>query len=102
MKYTITDEEAANLVREIASLQTEVKMLREMNEQLKSINPLSYYQLCPKCHGQGAVSKPPYVAGDVSSWVQSAATFQCDVCNGMKVLFVSIQNTDDLPHTQSI
>ena len=26
------------------------------------------YQLCPKCNGQGQVSKPPYIAGDVHEW----------------------------------
>lgn len=46
------------------------------------------YQLCPKCNGQGTVSKPPYVAGDVNQWTSSSTSFQCDVCNGAKVLLV--------------
>lgn len=44
------------------------------------------WQLCPKCNGQGIVSKPPYVAGDVHQWASSSSSFTCDVCNGVKVL----------------
>lgn len=41
--------------------------------------------VCPKCSGQGIVSKPPYVPGDVHQWTSSSATFVCDLCNGTKV-----------------
>lgn len=44
------------------------------------------YQLCPKCNGQGTVSKPPYTAGDVYEWSSSSCQFQCDVCNGQKII----------------
>lgn len=44
------------------------------------------YQLCPKCNGQGQVSKPPYIAGDVPEWSSSSVIFQCDVCSGAKVI----------------
>lgn len=45
------------------------------------------YQACPKCQGQGIVSKPPYVPGDQSSWsTSSAMSFQCDVCKGQKII----------------
>lgn len=46
----------------------------------------SAYQLCPKCNGQGIVSKPPWVAGDVDQWTSSAASYICDLCNGAKVI----------------
>ena len=46
----------------------------------------SALQLCPKCNGQGTVSKPPWVAGDVHQWTSSATSFVCDVCNGAKVI----------------
>lgn len=46
------------------------------------------YQLCPKCGGQGAVSKPPYVPVDVHQWSSTQTSFVCDVCNGAKVLLV--------------
>ncbi len=44
------------------------------------------FQKCPKCDGQGTVSKPPYVPGDVNQWSSTSATFQCDVCNGQKII----------------
>lgn len=45
-------------------------------------------KLCPKCNGQGTVSKPPYIAGDIHQWSSSSVIFNCDVCNGAKVLLV--------------
>ena len=44
------------------------------------------WQLCPKCNGQGTVSKPPWVAGDVHQWTASQTSFTCDVCLGQKAL----------------
>lgn len=44
------------------------------------------YQLCPKCEGQGIVSRPPWIAGDVYEWSSSATSFTCDVCNGAKII----------------
>ena len=52
-------------------------------------------QLCPKCNGQGIVSRPPWVPADVLTWSSSQTTFQCDVCNGAKILYVP----DDAPNT---
>jgi len=46
----------------------------------------SALQLCPKCNGQGTVSKPPWVAGDVNQWTSSESSYTCDVCNGAKVI----------------
>lgn len=46
----------------------------------------SAYQLCPKCNGQGIVSKPPWVAGDVYEWSSTQSQFTCDVCNGAKII----------------
>ncbi len=50
------------------------------------------YQVCPKCIGQGIVSKPPYVAGDVHSWASTSMSFTCDVCNGSKVIIMAKAN----------
>jgi len=46
----------------------------------------SALQLCPKCNGQGTVSKPPWVAGDVYEWSSTSTSFTCDLCNGAKVI----------------
>jgi hypothetical protein len=48
--------------------------------------PAVPYQLCPKCGGQGTVSKPPYVAGDVHEWSSTSCSFTCDVCDGKKII----------------
>ena len=55
-----------------------------MKEKFQPV--MGEYQLCPKCNGQGTVSKPPYVAGDVNHWASSSSAFQCDVCNGNKII----------------
>lgn len=45
------------------------------------------YQLCPKCHGQGTVCKPPWVAGDIDRWdTATAMNHVCGVCNGAKII----------------
>lgn len=47
---------------------------------------LKYWQICPKCNGQGSVSRPPYIPGDVKSWSSSSTVFVCDICNGAKLI----------------
>jgi len=47
-----------------------------------------HYQLCPKCNGQGIVSKPSWVPADVYQWSTTQASFVCDVCGGNKTLLV--------------
>ena len=46
------------------------------------------YQLCPKCKGQGVVSRPPWIPADQGTWSASQTSWQCDVCNGAKTLLV--------------
>jgi hypothetical protein len=58
--------------------------------------PRTFCQLCPKCNGQGIVSKPPYIAGDVHEWASASITFTCDVCNGAKVLYATPQPVEQL------
>lgn len=48
------------------------------------------YQKCPKCDGQGTVSKPPYVPGDVHEWSSTSAAHVCDVCGGSKVIAMGV------------
>ena len=44
---------------------------------------MSSIVLCPNCGGQKTVSKPPYIAGDVNSWVDSGTpTYPCPTCGG--------------------
>ena len=67
---------------------TKEQNLENSTEQALTIPVVTHsaYQLCPKCNGQGIVSKPPYVAGDVHEWSSTSATFTCDVCNGAKII----------------
>ena len=48
-----------------------------------------YYQLCPKCQGQGLVSKPAWITAEQTTWEGTATSYQCDVCGGAKTLFIS-------------
>jgi hypothetical protein len=57
-----------------------------MSEEIKHNVTLVNYQLCPKCNGQGIVSKPPWVPDDVHEWSSSSTTFVCNVCNGSKII----------------
>jgi len=89
-KYTITDGELSSVIElaiGAAELRKEVQMLRKQLEKAEA-HSQPYYQLCPKCHGQGIVSKPPLLAGDVNEWTGSESSYPCDVCNGAKTLLV--------------
>jgi hypothetical protein len=46
----------------------------------------SEWQKCPKCDGQGIVSKPPWIAGDVYEWSDTVGQHQCNVCNGLMII----------------
>ena len=40
-------------------------------------------ELCPLCRGQGTVSKPPYIDGDVHEWTDGVCGgYTCKMCNG--------------------
>lgn len=40
-------------------------------------------QKCPVCDGQGLVSRPPGIAGDVTTWVDSSTgPYTCRRCGG--------------------
>lgn len=52
------------------------------------------YQLCPKCLGQGIVSRPPYIAADIPSWSSTQMSYQCDVCNGSKIIPQCVLNSE--------
>lgn len=42
--------------------------------------------LCPKCNGQGIVTKPPHIAGDINEWIDNQTQYTCDVCKGNKLI----------------
>jgi hypothetical protein len=50
-------------------------------------------QLCPKCKGQGIVSRPPWIPADQPTWVShTLGPYRCNLCDGMKVI-----DLDSLP-----
>lgn len=45
---------------------------------------MTQMHLCPNCHGQKTVSKPPYIAGDQETWTAGdSKLYPCPTCNGM-------------------
>ena len=63
-----------------------LEILKEINDKLSNLSLNKKVQICPKCNGQGIVSKPPWVAGDVDTWNSTATTHVCDLCNGAKII----------------
>lgn len=47
------------------------------------------WQLCPKCSGQGTVSKPPRLAGDISRWSDSVGQHKCNLCGGKMIISIA-------------
>ena len=44
------------------------------------------FQLCPKCNGQGIVSRPPWIAGNLGSWMSSESSYECNLCHGKMII----------------
>ena len=45
------------------------------------------YQTCPVCAGTGLVSRPPWIAGDVTTWVSCRTDpYECKTCRGLGIL----------------
>ena len=61
-----------------------------LQSQLEKEREFIPYQKCPKCDGQGIVSKPSHIAGDQMQWDSASTNHQCDVCNGSKIIQMMI------------
>ena len=45
---------------------------------------------CPVCDGTGLVSRPPHIAGDVTSWTDNSTDpHPCKACNGTGIVWGS-------------
>jgi hypothetical protein len=43
--------------------------------------------VCPVCNGQGTVSRPPHITGDVPEWSgASTGMYPCKACNGTGII----------------
>ena len=59
---------------------------------------MSEIHLCPYCHGQRTVSKPPWVAGDQITWTGSSAqNYACPTCSGMGYVIVKNESLPIIP-----
>ncbi len=75
----------APMLSEIGAWPEVLQAMEEYANQSKWIP----HQLCPKCNGQGTVSKPSHIPGDVHQWSHPSMSFVCDVCNGTKIILMA-------------
>ena len=54
-------------------------------EQITESTLSSGWQVCPKCKGQGSLWFPPGLPWN-ETYLSSGTTFECDVCNGKKII----------------
>ena len=53
---------------------------------------MSERQKCPVCNGSGAVSRPPWVAGDQDAWSSiCAGPYPCNCCSGAGVIEMPVK-----------
>ena len=95
-KYTTMEKAAKKWLEETDTMQfSEMELLSMFAEsQLKEAKATKHtpMQKCPKCDGQGIVSKPPWISGDQQTWDSTSVNHQCDVCNGQKIIPMSDLN----------
>lgn len=86
----MTQADEKNLKREIGHIfesgANEVRIFNMVKQFISKKNVCISFQKCPKCDGQGTVSKPPHIAGDVFEWVSSEIVHTCNVCNGKMII----------------
>lgn len=85
--------ERANVAFSMGDLQNSIRFLLLHFQEQKGIH-FGEWQLCPKCHGQGIVSRPPWVPFDQEKWSSTGITYSCDVCNGAKMIGKPIINNE--------
>ena len=57
--------------------------------QTRQEEPMDTIHKCPVCDGTGLVSRPPGIAGDQQTWVDSqAAPYPCKACGGTGLIIV--------------
>lgn len=50
---------------------------------------------CPTCHGHGTVQKPPWVAGDQTTWVSTTTgSYPCRCCNGTGIVWTKAEHSE--------
>lgn len=81
----------STIIEGIALLKNKLRQKRPVNPNTEPINVTVYsgFQLCPKCNGQGIVSRPPWIAGDIESWMSSESSYECNLCHGKMIIPIS-------------
>ena len=72
-----------------------LKTMEDTVQQMKkdrsamSVPSVSVPFACPVCHGQGTVSRPPYIAGDMPFWSGSTTndSYPCRACDGTGIIW---------------
>jgi hypothetical protein len=85
LEYDTTDNasEADSLTEKIEKLLDLVS--RPVEPEVSDANG-GHWQKCPKCDGQGIISKPPWINGDQNTWTASEGSYTCNLCNGQMVI----------------
>ena len=90
----MTQADEKNLKREIAHIfesgANEIRIFEMIKVFISCKSVCVPYQKCPKCDGQGSVSKPPNIAGDVLEWASSKTSYTCNVCKGNMIIQESL------------
>lgn len=74
-------------LKQYKNMPSQYETIINLQDKIKVLSNLCEYQKCPKCSGQGVVSKPPHIAGDQETWSASTSiTHICNVCNGAKII----------------
>lgn len=48
---------------------------------------------CPVCTGQGRVSRPPWLPGDMTTWGSAdTRSYECHACDGTGIVWASEGN----------
>jgi len=63
------------------------EVVSHLLEPLVSFANGGYWQKCPKCDGQGIVTKPPWIPEGQNQWSSSSEPYYtCNLCNGQMVI----------------
>jgi len=53
----------------------------------KPVVTVGFYQACPVCNGAGLVSRPDFIAGDITQWSDcQTGGYPCRVCSGLGLI----------------
>lgn len=98
LKQEIAEQKKSNKLLHEAMVTAEQRGFDKAREDAasKQVGVGNVWQLCPKCQGQGQVSKPPGMPVEVQEWASTEISFMCDVCNGTKIIAPPVQQVGNV------